>query len=199
MVCTGSRRNSTQRLIKGDFVNKQAYIEIKNITKTFGTVVANRDICLDVRKSEIHALLGENGSGKSTLMNVLSGIYTPDSGSVFIGGKKVAFNSPKDSIRMGIGMIHQHFKLVDVLTARENIIAGQKGKFLLEKNTLSQSIREISSKFGLNVEPDKKIYNMSVSEKQNIEILKVLYRGAQILILDEPTAVLTPQETKISP
>ena len=178
-------------------MNKQAYIEIKNITKTFGTVVANRDICLDVRKSEIHALLGENGSGKSTLMNVLSGIYTPDSGSVFIGGKKVAFNSPKDSIRMGIGMIHQHFKLVDVLTARENIIAGQKGKFLLEKNTLSQSIREISSKFGLNVEPDKKIYNMSVSEKQNIEILKVLYRGAQILILDEPTAVLTPQETKM--
>ncbi len=178
-------------------MNKQAYIEIKNVTKTFGTVVANRDICLDVRKGEVHALLGENGSGKSTLMNVLSGIYTPDSGSVFIGGKRVVFNSPKDSIQMGIGMIHQHFKLVDVLTAKENIIAGQKGDFLLGKNALSGRIRDISSKFGLNVEPDKKIYNMSVSEKQNVEILKVLYRGAQILILDEPTAVLTPQETQM--
>ena len=178
-------------------MNKQAYIEIKNITKTFGNVIANRDICLDVRKGEIHALLGENGSGKSTLMNVLSGIYTPDSGSVFIGGKAVSFNSPKDSIRIGIGMIHQHFKLVDVLTAKENIIAGQKGDFLLKKNSMSKRIRDVSSKFGLNVDPDKKIYNMSVSEKQNVEILKVLDRGAKILILDEPTAVLTPQETQM--
>lgn len=178
-------------------MDSRAYVEIKNITKTFGTVVANRDICLEVRKGEIHALLGENGSGKSTLMNVLSGIYTPDSGSVFIGGRQIAFNSPRDSIRMGIGMIHQHFKLVEVLTAMENIIAGQKGDFFLGKKALSGRIRDISSKFGLNVDPDKKVYSMSVSEKQNVEILKVLYRGAGILILDEPTAVLTPQETQM--
>ncbi len=175
----------------------QPYVEIKNITKTFGTVTANKDICLDLRKGEIHALLGENGSGKSTLMNVLSGIYIPDSGSVFIGGKKVRFSSPKDSIKMGIGMIHQHFKLVEVLTAKENIIAGQKGGFFLGESRLFKEIRDISTKFGLNVDPDKKVYNMSVSEKQNVEILKVLYRGAEILILDEPTAVLTPQETQM--
>ncbi len=174
----------------------QAYIEIKNITKTFGSVVANNNISLDVRKGEIHALLGENGSGKSTLMNVLSGIYTPDSGSVFIGGKEVSFNSPKDSIRKGIGMIHQHFKLVEVLTAKENIVAGQESGLWLGGSSLSGRIREISAKFGLEVDPDKKIYNMSVGEKQNVEILKVLYRGAEILILDEPTAVLTPQETQ---
>lgn len=174
----------------------QPYIEIKNITKTFGAVVANNNICLDVRKGEIHALLGENGSGKSTLMNVLSGIYIPDSGSVFIGGKEVSFSSPKDSIRKGIGMIHQHFKLVDIFTAKENIIAGQKNGFWLGKNSLSGQMREISARFGLDVDPDKKIYNMSVGEKQNVEILKVLYRGAEILILDEPTAVLTPQETQ---
>lgn len=178
-------------------MKNQAYVQIKNITKTFGTVVANNKICLDVRKGEIHALLGENGSGKSTLMNVLSGIYTPDSGSVYIGGKEVKFNSPKDSIKMGIGMIHQHFKLVDILTATENIIAGQKGDFLFEKNKLSKHVKDISYRFGLNVDPDKKVYNMSVSEKQNVEILKVLYRGAEILILDEPTAVLTPQETQM--
>ncbi len=173
-----------------------AYIQIENVTKTFGTVVANNKICLDVRKGEIHALLGENGSGKSTLMNVLSGIYSPDSGSVFIGGKQVCFNSPKDSIKLGIGMIHQHFKLVDVLTAKENIVAGQKGDFLLGNRELSEKIAAISAKFGLEVNPDKKVYNMSVGEKQNVEILKVLYRGAEILILDEPTAVLTPQETQ---
>ena len=158
--------------------------------------MANNNICLDVRKGEIHALLGENGSGKSTLMNVLSGIYTPDSGSVFIGGKEVYFNSPKDSIRMGIGMIHQHFKLVDLFTAKENIVAGQKGDFLLGNKQLTESIAAISLKYGLEVNPDKKVYNMSVGEKQNVEILKVLYRGAEILILDEPTAVLTPQETQ---
>lgn len=180
----------------GDFVDSNAYIEIKNITKIFGNVVANNNICLDVRKGEIHALLGENGSGKSTLMNVLSGIYTPDSGSVFIGGSEVHFNSPKDSIIKGIGMIHQHFKLVDLLTAKENIIAGQRGDLLLNNKKLSERILSITEKFGLEVDPDKKVYNMSVGEKQNVEILKVLYRGAEILILDEPTAVLTPQETQ---
>ena len=177
-------------------MDKPKSIQLENITKTFGSVIANKDINLTVYKGEIHALLGENGAGKSTLMNVLSGIYSPDSGSVLIDGKKVQLKSPKDSIRMGIGMIHQHFKLVDVLTAKENIIAGQKGSFFVDQKKLSTQIREISQKFGLEVDPDKKIYNMSVSEKQTVEILKVLYRGADILIMDEPTAVLTPQETE---
>lgn len=177
-------------------MNMEAFIELKGITKIFGSVVANNNINLSVRKGEVHALLGENGSGKSTLMNVLSGIYTPDSGSIFMGGKEVHFNSPKDSIRLGIGMIHQHFKLIDVFTAKENIIAGQKGNFFIKKNKLSKEIRNISEKFALDVDPDKKVYNMSVGEKQTVEILKVLYRGADVLILDEPTAVLTPQETR---
>lgn len=177
-------------------MENQAYIQLKNITKTFGSVVANNNICLEVKKGEILALLGENGSGKSTLMNVLSGIYTPDSGSILIGGKEVQFNSPGDSIRMGIGMIHQHFKLVDVLTSKENIIAGYKNGLFIKTRELSDKIRKISEKFELEVDPDKKVYNMSVSEKQSLEIIKVLYRGADILILDEPTAVLTPQETQ---
>jgi len=177
-------------------VNNEVYIKIENLTKTFGPVVANNNVCLEVNKGEIHALLGENGSGKSTLMNMLSGIYTPDSGAIYIKGKQVSFKTPKDSMSIGIGMIHQHFRLVEVLTAKENIIAGQKGKFFVGSKKLSQKIREISEKYGLVVDPDKKIYNMSVGEKQTVEILKVIYRGAQILILDEPTAVLTPQESE---
>ncbi|MCR4435954.1 MAG: ABC transporter ATP-binding protein [Clostridiales bacterium] len=177
-------------------MNRRAFIQIRGITKTFGAVTANNNISLNICKGEIHALLGENGSGKSTLMNVLSGIYSPDSGSIFIDGKEVHFNSPKDSIKAGIGMIHQHFKLVEVLTAKENIIAGQKGSFFIGSKDLSRKIKDISEKFGLEIDPDKKVYNMSVGEKQTVEIIKVLYRGADILILDEPTAVLTPQETK---
>lgn len=177
-------------------MNSEVYIKIENLTKTFGNVIANNNVSLEVQKGEIHALLGENGSGKSTLMNMLSGIYTPDSGTIFIKGNKVSFRTPKDSMAMGIGMIHQHFKLVDVFTAKENIVAGQKGKFFIGSQKLSEKIREISGKYGLAVDPDKKIYNMSVGEKQTVEILKVLYRGAEILILDEPTAVLTPQETE---
>ncbi|OPX42238.1 galactose/methyl galactoside import ATP-binding protein MglA [Ruminiclostridium hungatei] len=177
-------------------MNNEVYIKIENLTKTFGPVVANNNVSLEVRKGEIHALLGENGSGKSTLMNMLSGIYTPDSGAIYIKGKKVSFRNPKDSMALGIGMIHQHFKLVEVLTAKENIIAGQKGTFFIGSRKLSQKIRDISDRYGLAVDPDKKVYNMSVGEKQTVEILKVLYRGAEILILDEPTAVLTPQETQ---
>jgi general nucleoside transport system ATP-binding protein len=177
-------------------VNNEVYIKIENLTKTFGQVIANNNVCLEVNKGEIHALLGENGSGKSTLMNMLSGIYTPDSGAIYIKGKQVSFKAPKDSMNIGIGMIHQHFKLVEVLTAKENIIAGQKGQFFVGSKKLSKKIREISEKYGLAVDPDKKIYNMSVGEKQTVEILKVIYRGAQILILDEPTAVLTPQESE---
>lgn len=173
-----------------------AYVQIENLTKTFGQVVANKDICLTAQKGEIHALLGENGAGKSTLMNMLSGIYSPDSGSIYIDGKPVNFSSPQDSIVHGIGMIHQHFKLVEILTAAENIIAGQKHGILLSRKKLNSNIRKISEKFGLEIDPVKKVYNMSVGEKQTVEIMKVLYRGADILILDEPTAVLTPQEVK---
>jgi ABC-type uncharacterized transport system ATPase subunit len=172
------------------------YISMKNINKSFGKVVANRNVNLSVSQGEIHALLGENGSGKSTLMNMLSGVYTPDSGSIFIKGEEVQFAAPKDAIKAGIGMIYQHFKLIDVLTAKENIILGQKNSFFLNEKALSEKIREMTVRFGLDIDPDKKVYNMSVGEKQTLEILKVLYRGAEILILDEPTAVLTPQETE---
>ncbi|MEA4849286.1 MAG: ABC transporter ATP-binding protein [Clostridiaceae bacterium] len=170
------------------------YVSMKNINKSFGKVVANKNINLTVSQGEIHALLGENGSGKSTLMNMLSGVYTPDSGSIFIKGKEVQFAAPKDAINAGIGMIYQHFKLIDVLTAKENIILGQKSSLFLDQKELSEKIREMSARFQLDIDPDKKVYNMSVGEKQTLEILKVLYRGAEILILDEPTAVLTPQE-----
>lgn len=170
-------------------------IEMQNVTKTFGSVVANDRISLAVRRGEILALLGENGSGKTTLMNMLSGIYFPDSGHILVDGKPVTIRSPKDSFALGIGMIHQHFKLVDVLSAAENIVLGLPGGVHLDRKKLNEEIREISGKYGFVIDPDKKIYRMSVSEKQTVEIIKVLYRGADVLILDEPTAVLTPQET----
>ncbi len=169
-------------------------IELKGITKRFGSVVANKNVNLSVYNGEILSLLGENGSGKTTLMNMISGIYHPDEGQIFIGGKAVSINSPHDAFEYKIGMIHQHFKLVDIFTAAENIILGlnEGGKFNL--NQVSKKVKEISEKYGFDIDPDKKIYEMSVSEKQTVEIVKVLYRGADILILDEPTAVLTPQE-----
>lgn len=175
--------------------DRAAYVQMEGICKTFGVVKANDQVDFSVRKGEIHALLGENGSGKSTLMNMLSGIYMPDSGSIIIGGKPCHFHSPKDAIRHGIGMVHQHFKLVDILTAKENITAGMPGSFFIKNKGMTEAIGNIAKKYGLQVQPDRKIYNMSVGEKQTVEILKVLYRGADILILDEPTAVLTPQET----
>ena len=171
-------------------------IQMNDITKTFGPLKATDDVNLTVYSGEIHALLGENGAGKSTLMNMLSGIYSPDSGSIFIDGKEVMFSSPKDSIALGIGMIHQHFKLIDVMTAKENIIIGQKDSFFTKGKVRSGEIKRLSDEYGLDVDPDKKVYDMSVGEKQTLEIIKVLYRGAKILILDEPTAVLTPQEIK---
>ena len=167
---------------------------MKNIWKSFGSLIANEDVNLVVNKGEVHALLGENGAGKSTLMNMLSGIYKPDRGDILFEGEQVTFNSPKDSIRIGIGMIHQHFKLVDVMTAKDNIILGQPSGFFLKGKKLTEKIREISDQYGLDIDPDKKVYDMSVGEKQTLEIIKVLYRGARILIMDEPTAVLTPQE-----
>lgn len=177
-------------------MNQEVFVKMTNICKSFGSVKANQNINFEVNKGEIHALLGENGAGKSTLMNMLSGFYKPDSGSIYIKNGEVKFQSPKDSINKGIGMIHQHYKLVDVLSAKENIIMGQKGKFFLDKKKISEEIDAVAKKYGLPVDPDKKIYDMSIGEKQSVEILKVLYAGANILIMDEPTAVLTPQETE---
>ena len=168
---------------------------MRNITKTFGSVVANDKVWLDIYRGEILALLGENGSGKTTLMNMLSGIYFPDEGEISIDGKEVVIRSPKDAFSYGIGMIHQHFKLVDVLTATENIILGLEEKGKLNLKAAAEKIRAICDQYGFDVDPNQKIYDMSVSQKQTVEIIKVLYRGADILILDEPTAVLTPQET----
>ena len=171
-------------------------IELKNITKTFGQIVANKNISLSVDAGEIVALLGENGSGKTTLMNMISGIYFPDEGQIFINGSEVVIRSPKDAFKYGIGMIHQHFKLVELFSAAENVILGLKDKGRFDIREVSAKVREITEKYGFDIDPDKKIYEMSVSEKQTVEIIKVLYRGANILILDEPTAVLTPQETQ---
>ena len=174
---------------------KTAAVKMRNITKTFGSVVANDKVWLDIYRGEILALLGENGSGKTTLMNMLSGIYFPDEGEISIDGKEVVIRSPKDAFSYGIGMIHQHFKLVDVLTATENIILGLEEKGKLNLKAAAEKIRAICDQYGFDVDPNQKIYDMSVSQKQTVEIIKVLYRGADILILDEPTAVLTPQET----
>ena len=176
-------------------MEKTAALELRGITKTFGDVVANRDISLTVYKGEILSILGENGSGKTTLMNMIAGIYYPDSGQIFVDGREASIHSPREAFEYRIGMIHQHFKLVNVLSAAENIILGlnEPGRYNLEK--ASEKIRSIASAYGFDIDPAKKIYEMSVSEKQTVEIVKVLYRGADILILDEPTAVLTPQET----
>ena len=169
-------------------------IRCSGITKRFGSVVANDGIELDVQYGEILALLGENGSGKTTLMNMISGIYHPDDGQIFVAGQPVSISSPVDAQNLGIGMIHQHFKLVEVFTAMENIVLGTPGK-LPGKKALKAQVKELCATYGLEIDPEKPVYEMSVSEKQTVEILKVLYRGAKILILDEPTAVLTPQET----
>ena len=174
--------------------NRVPAVRMSDITKKFGHVTANSHVSLEIYRGEILALLGENGSGKTTLMNMLSGIYFPDEGSIEIDGRPVVISSPKQAVKLGIGMIHQHFKLVDVLTAAENVELGEKGRLRL-KNT-SDAIRKICGQYGFEVDPDRKVYDMSVSEKQTVEIIKVLYRGADILILDEPTAVLTPQETE---
>ena len=171
-------------------------IELKGITKTFGSVVANNNIDISVRPGEILALLGENGSGKTTLMNMISGIYKPDKGQIFVDGKEVSIDSPEDAKRLGIGMVHQHFKLVDVFSAADNIWMGKEKTGLILKKDRYAKIREMAEKFGFEIDPEKKVCNMSVSEKQTLEIVKVLYYGAKIIILDEPTAVLTVQEIR---
>lgn len=171
-------------------------IELKNITKRFGSIVANKGVNLKVYEGEILSILGENGSGKTTLMNMIAGIYFPDEGHIYVRGQEAVIRSPRDAFDLGIGMIHQHFKLVDVFSAAENIVLGldEKGRYDIRK--VAQRVREISERYGFDIDPNKKIHEMSVSEKQTVEIVKVLYRGADILILDEPSAVLTPQETK---
>ena len=173
---------------------ENAAVSIRGVSKSFGTVRANYKVDLDIYKGEILALLGENGSGKTTLMNMLSGIYFPDEGQIYINGTERVIRSPRDSHALGIGMVHQHFKLVDVLSAAENISLGLHEKLNIRETT--ERINEICEKYGFDIDPKQKVYDMSVSQKQTVEIVKVLYRGADILILDEPTAVLTPQETE---
>ena len=160
-------------------------IQLKGITKRFGSVVANDHIDLDVKRGQILSLLGENGSGKTTLMNMISGIYFPDEGHIFVEGKEVTIRSPKDAYALGIGMIHQHFKLVDVFTALENIALCMEPGRRLDLRRVRSQARAICEKYGFALDLDQKVYEMSVSQKQTLEIVKVLFRGADILILDE--------------
>jgi simple sugar transport system ATP-binding protein len=169
-------------------------LELKNLTKRFGEVVANDNISFTLNKGEILALLGENGSGKTTLMNMISGIYYPDSGDIYLDDNKINITSPKDAFRYNIGMVHQHFKLIDNFTASQNIILGLRGTTFINRKEIDDQVKMLCDKYGFEVDLKKKIYDMSISEKQTVEILKLLYRGTDILILDEPTAVLTPQE-----
>ena len=171
-------------------------IELRGLTKQFGGVVANDHINLTLRRGEILSLLGENGSGKTTLMNLLSGLYFPDGGEILVHGKPASIRSPGDAFAYGIGMVHQHYMLVDVFTAAENIVLGLGESKRLDRKAIAAKVRAITEKYGFQLDPYKKIYEMSISEKQTVEIVKLLYRGADILILDEPTAVLTPQETE---
>ena len=176
-------------------MNRQIALEMKGVTKTFGSVVANNNVDFTVYRGEILAVLGENGCGKTTLMNMIAGIYYPDAGSIYIDGKEVSIHSPADAFSHGIGMIHQHFKLVDLFTAAENVILGNNSGERYNINKVMSDVKQIADKYGFRIDPEKKVYDMAVSEKQTVEIIKVLYRGADILILDEPSAVLTPQET----
>jgi len=170
-------------------------IEALGITKAFPGVLANDHVDFDLRRGEIHALLGENGAGKSTLMNVLAGLYRPDSGEVLVHGRPVSFGSPRDAIAAGLGMVHQHFTLVPSQTVTENVLLGlDRPRFLLHERSSEAEIGRLAERFGLHVDPGARIWQLSVGEQQRVEILKMLYRGARILIMDEPTAVLAPQE-----
>ncbi|HEY8647092.1 MAG TPA: ABC transporter ATP-binding protein [Gaiellaceae bacterium] len=174
-------------------------LELRGITKRFPGVLANDNVNFDLRSGEVHALLGENGAGKSTLMNILYGLYTPDEGEILLRGKPIALGSTKAAIEHGIGMVHQHFMLIPVMTVAENIVLAtepRRAGVLLDYDTARKRVRELSERYGLLVDPDARVDRISVGQQQRVEILKALYRGAEILILDEPTAVLTPQEAK---
>ena len=171
-------------------------VQMRSIVKKFPGVVANDHVDLDIYAGEIHALLGENGSGKSTIMSVLAGLYRPDAGEILIDGEPFAFTSPRDAIAAGIGMVHQHFKLVEPFTVAQNMQLGERqGSFLLSDAGIREEIKKFEQRFGLAVDPDAPVWQLSVGEKQRVEIVRMLYRGSKVLILDEPTAVLTPQET----
>jgi general nucleoside transport system ATP-binding protein len=171
-------------------------VQMRGIVKKFPGVVANDHVDLDIYAGEIHALLGENGSGKSTVMSVLAGLYKPDAGEILIDGAPFAFGSPRDAIAAGVGMVHQHFKLVEPFTVAQNMQLGERqGSFLLSDMGIRGEIKEFEQRFGLAVNPDAPVWQLSVGEKQRVEIVRMLYRGSKVLILDEPTAVLTPQET----
>ena len=173
-------------------------LKAEDITKYFPGVLANDHINFDLYKCEIHTLLGENGAGKTTLMNIFDGIYSPNEGDIFIEGKHVNIRSPFDAMGLGIGMIHQHFMLVDTLTVIENVVLGlQNQGFIVDKTNIAKRIKEISEKYNFKVNPYSRIWQLSVGEQQKVEIIKMLFRGAKILILDEPTAVLTPQESEV--
>ncbi len=175
-------------------MNKQVALELKRISKCFGDKYANKEVDLTLFRGEILAILGENGSGKTSMVNMIAGIYYPDEGEIFVDGEPAVITSPKDAFSYKIGMIHQHFKLVDVFSASENIVLGVDDGEKFKLADIDARVAEIADKYGFQIDPQKKIHEMSVSEKQTVEIMKVLYRGADILILDEPTAVLTPQE-----
>jgi ABC-type uncharacterized transport system ATPase subunit len=174
-------------------------LEMRGITKRFPGVLANDRVNFQLEKGQIHALLGENGAGKSTLMNILYGLYSQDEGQVFLNGQEVEIDGPTDAIGLGIGMVHQHFMLIPVMTVAENIILGTeivKNGFVLDQKTAAQRIRDLSHQYGLEVDPDAYVKDLPVGTQQRVEIVKALYREADILILDEPTAVLTPQEAE---
>ena len=175
---------------------KPVAIELRNVSKTFGSIKANKNVNLSVYRGEILSLLGENGSGKTTLMNMLSGIYYPDSGEIFVDGNPVTIRSPKDAFDNGIGMIHQHFKLVELFSAVENVALAMDAKEKYNLKAVAAKMEAICDKYGFDLDVNQKVYDMTVSQKQTLEIVKVLYRGAEFLILDEPTAVLTPQEAE---
>lgn len=179
-------------------LSRDIAVYMKDITKRFPGVVANDRVCFEARVGEIHALLGENGAGKTTLMNILSGFYRADEGEIYIYGEKVRIRSPRDALQLGIGMVHQHFRLVPALTVAENIVLGMKPMWnpVLNIGKVEKEIKELSERYGLKVDPNAKVWQLSMGERQRAEIIKVLYRGAKILILDEPTSVLTPQEVK---
>jgi general nucleoside transport system ATP-binding protein len=180
-------------------VDEAPVLELRGITKQFPGVLANDHIDFDLRRGEVHALLGENGAGKSTLMSILYGLYTADSGEILMNGKPVTISSPKDAIELGIGMVHQHFMLIPVMTVTENIVLANepvKGRVLLDEKAAERRVAEVARTFNFTVDPHARIENITVGQQQRVEIMKALYRNADIVILDEPTAVLTPQEAQ---